>query len=217
MAEGDLAQHALTARVEALGPLGRGTVSGADLTAAGINKTASALFDQGKRDQAIELWRSLADTGDAAATANLVIEYSADGRYDEALAMWRSPQVQGMNIPPHDPGLRLRTTNRRLAAEGWWRTATEHLKDDRSCEYLGIALRERGETDEAARWFRQGAERGDAACARELAGILYQKSAAATDADEQLKLAAEMLTWLRQAAAKGDDFARKMLRDFNLG
>ena len=216
MAEGNLARNTLAARAESLGPSGRGIVSSRDLTAAGINKTASALFNQGKRDQAIELWRALADTGDSAAAANLVIEYSADGRYDEALAMWRTPQVQAMDIPPHDPGLRLRATNRYLAAEGWWRTAAENLKDDRSCEYLGIALRERGEPDEAARWARQGAERGDAACARELAGIIYTQSTQTTDLAEKKKLAAEMLKWVRQAAAKGDASAQKMLRGLDL-
>jgi len=103
------------------------------------------------------------------------------------------------------------------AAEGWWRITAAELSDDRSCEYLGIALRERGEEEEAGRWLRQGAERGDAACARELAALGILRMERETDPAKRAVAAQEALQWTRRAALGGDQRARVMLNSLDAG
>ncbi|MFW6695279.1 hypothetical protein [Streptomyces sp. MAR4 CNX-425] len=216
-AEEALAEAAIEARVQSFGPYGRGIVSGADLTPDGAARTAKQLYDAGDRDGAVALWRQAAEAGSASAAADLVIECSADGDYAEALRWYRTARRRGMDIPPHDPGVRLRSLgqHRERAAEGWWRTAAEKFQDDRSCEYLGISLRERGETAEAGTWLAQGAARGDAACSRELAVLAGLALDSATSADARQAAGLAMLHWARLAADGGDARAREYLR--NLG
>ncbi|MFC6882676.1 hypothetical protein [Actinomadura yumaensis] len=215
--ERELHRAAFEGRIDTFGDFGRGTVGGADLTPDGINETAKALFHQGRRDEALRLWRGLAESGDLTGMANLVIECAADGDQDEALEWWRKAVREGLDIPAHDPGLKLRTTGRDRAAEGWWRAAGERLKDDRSCEYLGISLRERGEEEEAALALRPAAERGDPACARELAALALARADRETDPARRRLAAAEGLKWARKAAAGGDERSRAMLADLEQG
>jgi hypothetical protein len=89
--------------------------------------------------------------------------------------------------------------------------AFEELHDDRSCEYLGISLRERGEYDTARHWLLRGAAHGDAGCIRELVGILLLLADQATDAVSRKKLHAEAVTWARRGAAQGDERSQLFL------
>lgn len=190
---------------------GRGLTGAAEVTPTGRNDTAQVLYEQGSRDEALAIWRDLAAQGDADGTANMVIECSADGEYVEALKWWRRLAAMRTGVPPHDPGVRLRSLGKADAAEGWWRTAAERLKDDRSCEYLGISLRERGRGTEASRWLRQGAERGDGPCARELAGLAFERAEQAADPVTREIHTEEAVKWTREAAAAGDARARFIL------
>lgn len=70
---------ALEARIKTFGPHGRGIVSGLDLTPYGVNETAKLLFQQGEREEALTLWRALAEAGDMGGAANMAIECAADG------------------------------------------------------------------------------------------------------------------------------------------
>ncbi|WP_222623477.1 hypothetical protein [Streptomyces armeniacus] len=177
------------------------------------NDTAQALSEQGHRDEALAIWHELAEQGDARATANVVVECAADGRYTDALRWWRRLEALRTGVPPHEPGVRLRGLGKTEAAEGWWRTAAEKLKDDRSCEYLGISLRERGHGQEASRWLRQGAERGDGPCARELAGLAFERAERAADPVTREIHTEEAAKWTREAAAAGDSPARLILHE----
>jgi tetratricopeptide (TPR) repeat protein len=113
--------------------------------------------------------------GHPAAAANLVIECSPDGHYDEALCWWRKARKQGILVPPADPGIKLRDSGRGPAAEGWWKVAFEKLGDLDSCDYLGIALHERGEDAEALGWWRKAAVRGHQGAVRNLAALAQMR------------------------------------------
>jgi tetratricopeptide (TPR) repeat protein len=176
-----------------------------------LDERAQRMLGQGDRAGALRMWRELAREGDAGAAATLVIECAADGRYDEAL-LWRAKAVeQGMDIPAHEPGMRLTTMGRGPAAEGWWRKAAETENDNTSREYLGIALRERGRADEAEEWLRAGAERGHGGCARELAALYLLRSEEATGEQARRVYAARALNWAQRAAVAGDARARVLL------
>jgi hypothetical protein len=103
-----------------------------------MNATAERLLEQGDRPGAIALWRALAMDGNADGVLNMVVECSADGRYDQALGWWRGAAERGIVIPPHEPGVRLHQQgpHRHTAAEGWWKTAGEELDDALSREHL---------------------------------------------------------------------------------
>ncbi|MEV6317491.1 hypothetical protein [Streptomyces sp. NPDC051776] len=175
-----------------------------------LNEDAKQLFNRGDREGALRLWRELATAGDGTAAANMVIECAADELYDEALRWWGKAVERGMDIPVHEPGVRLRAMQRRSAAEGWWRTAAEARNDDTSREYLGAALREQGRPDEAEAWLRPGAERGHGGCARELATLYALRKEEATG-EARRAHAERALNWAQRAAVAGDARARVLL------
>ncbi|MFG2191022.1 tetratricopeptide repeat protein [Streptomyces sp. NPDC048639] len=176
-----------------------------------LNEDAKQMFNQGDREGALRLWRELATTGDGAAAANMVIECAADELYDEAFQWWGKAVERGMDIPVHEPGVRLRTMQRRPAAEGWWRKAAEVRNDDTSREHLGAALREQGRSDEAEEWLKPGAERGHGGCARELATLYMLRKEEATGDQVKRAHAARALNWAQRAAVAGDARARVLL------
>ncbi|MGW7353027.1 hypothetical protein [Streptomyces sp. NPDC054784] len=176
------------------------------------NDIAQSHYEQDNLPEAMAIWREMAEDGNNDATAGMVLALCCDGQYTEALLWWWRLKSLRAGLRAHGPGTQLRSEGRTEAAEGWWRMAARELQDDRCCEYLGIALRERGLDVEADEWLRQGAERGHGACARELAVLSFERAEKATDQAAHESHAAEAFTWMRAAAVAGDARARLILQ-----
>jgi TPR repeat protein len=169
--------------------------SDAQASALAADLLAELLHEQGRTDEAIELWEQAAGHGNARAALNLGEHHLAQGNRAEAERWWRQSAETGNQLSACRLGDLFHGDGNPTEAERWWRTAAESLEktlaeevstvdtdagrqilvgkltesgEVRAAYDLGMSLLRRGQTTEAQHWLQLAAQAGHRAARYEL-------------------------------------------------
>jgi uncharacterized protein len=149
------------------------------------------LAEQGKQDEAIDLFRRAAAAGSAVGAADLAAQLELRGDVEGALAAYRRAAGRGASSAARRLGELL--IQRGEEEDGiWWLQRAAVAGDLEAANALGMLLRSRSDTIQARAWLEHAAHRGYAPAAYHLGTLLAQLGQ-----DDQAK------QWLLQAAADG--------------
>jgi uncharacterized protein len=188
----------------------------ADAAAAGPFDDGQAAYDRGDYATALEVWRPLADHGDAAAEASLGAMYASGTGVPQdnamAVTLYRKAADQGLAGAQHNLGV-MYDYGRGLpqnysAAVVWFRKAADQGHPDAQYN-LGVMYADgRGVPRDfatAVMWYRKSADQGNAS-ARSSLGTMYALGKGVQQDD------VEAAAWFRKAAEQGHAGAQ-----YNLG
>ncbi|MCX4666258.1 tetratricopeptide repeat protein [Streptomyces sp. NBC_01381] len=159
----------------------RPLVEASDMAAA--NNLANLLTEDGRTEEAEQLYRHAHNNGDPDATYNLAILLAETGRTDEAEHLYRHAHNNGHPNAAYNLAILLAETGRTDEAEHLYRHAHNNGHPN-AANNLAILLAETGRTDEAEHLYRHAHNNGHPNAANNLA-ILLNK-AGHTDEAEQL-------------------------------